>query len=152
MHCSCSSSLAHLPWTYVEVAALLKSTWVDAADSETAQRLECWRDTNTHDHLRVRTNESAIVRCSGSRSESLMQLCNTTLFVFPIWPHFFFFFFTSSQRASLHSRIWMCAKATIHAGQLGSWNAGRETHDLFQKRAEPGAMFDFKEEESGSIS
>lgn len=51
------------------------------------------RDTNTHDHLRVRTNESAMVRCSGSRSESLMQLCNTTLFVFPELASFFFFFF-----------------------------------------------------------
>lgn len=65
----------------------------------TVKALSVWsafitlRDTNTHDHLRVRTNESAMVRCSGSRSESLMQLCNTTLFVFPSWPHFFFFLY-----------------------------------------------------------
>lgn len=101
LHCSCASSLTHLPWTYAEVAALLKSLNIWSA-------FITLRDTNTHDHLRVRTNESAVVRCAGSRSESLMQLCNTTLFVFPSWPHFFFFFYQLPACFTSHPHLDVC--------------------------------------------
>lgn len=85
------------PGHTVEVAALQKIylglTLLTVKALKVLSAFTTLRDTNTHDRLRVRTNESATVRCSGSRSESLMQLCNTTLFVFPSWPHCVVFFF-----------------------------------------------------------